>query len=64
MKNSTKAIILGILLAVGAWYEAVLLLSNDKEIKYTRKHWFSLVLALIIALLLLLEAKLGLGAAK
>jgi len=63
MKNSNKAIILGIILAVGAWYESILLFSNDNDIKLTTKHWISLCLAIIIALLIVLEAKLKLAAA-
>ena len=61
MKNSNKAIILGLILAVGAWDESILLFSNDNDIKLTTKHWISLCLAIIIALLIVLEAKLKLA---
>ena len=61
MKNKQKAILLGILLAIGAWYETILLSSGEKEIKLETKHWISLGLALLIALLLFLDSSLRLG---
>ncbi len=64
MKNKYKAILLGILLAIGAWYETILLSSGEKEIKLQKKHWISLGFALLIALLLFLDSSLGLGVAR